>query len=76
MFTYNNNSNNLFTTQINPADLGKLTFEDMGIVPFYGLFYKDNPLYLDDQTLCKEFKGNCYKWALKYLKFKWTVSDV
>jgi hypothetical protein len=48
----------------------------MGIVPFYGLFYKDNPLYREDKILCKEFGGNCSKWALNYLKFKWTVAEV
>jgi hypothetical protein len=43
----------------------------MDVVPFYGFFYKGGFLNKKDDVVCKDFGGDCYKFAKNYMKFKW-----
>jgi len=47
----------------------------MEILPFYGLYYKGTYLNREDMDVCEEFGGDCYEFAMKYLKFEWLTDS-
>ena len=61
---------------IQPLSFGKLSFDEMKVVPFVGFYYKSELLPLIDKEVCKETGGDCYKMIQKYLKIVWFTDAV
>ena len=48
----------------------------MNVTPFYGFQFKGEFLNRVDKKVCKEFDGDCYQFAEKYMKFEWFEQSI
>ena len=54
--------------QANMTEIGIVSLDDMGTLPFYSVHYKGKQLSIESEEKCQ---GSCLKFAQKYLEIKW-----
>ena len=71
MFYFQNNSISENTTSANLLEIGEVKLSEMKLLPFIATYYKGNEIPRRDETMCKEFDGDCLKFFEKYIDLKW-----
>ena len=51
--------------------LGDVKLSEMGVLPFIAPYYKGREIRREDNEMCKEFDGDCFKFFEKYIDLKW-----
>jgi hypothetical protein len=71
MVNYSNNDLSQTESFADLDTLGEKSIKEIGIMPFYSVYYKGSQILKEDKLLCGEFQGDCYQFVTKYLKLIW-----
>ena len=71
MAEYKGYSHRSTFTIANLTEVGSVSLDDMGSLPFFSLSYKGKELPIKSEKYCAETNNDCFQYASKYLDIKW-----
>ena len=66
---------NMIEAPSNFIEMDNLKLNEMGTMPFFGLWYKGETIKRNSTSLCQETGGDCFAFVTKYLKLEWIEKD-